>query len=172
MSLIYGSQYSEAAISFKVLIWLISFTLISGHYMYTLFAYDKQWYEFFTAICSAVISILLNLFLILRYGFLGAAFALICTEAVVWFMNYYFVRREIANIPFLGHLIRPLIAGTVMTAVILIMPHFNFLVVGSTAVIIYGLGMLILQPGIIKDVSLLVVGDKQEPQFQRSEENI
>lgn len=160
MSFVYGSQYNEAAFCFKVLIWLDSFILISGHYMYTLFAYDKQWLELLGAICGAVISILLNFLFILKFGFMGAAFALLCTEAIIWALNYYFVRSNIATVPFLGHLMKPLIAGAIMAALILSMPQINFLFIGIAATLIYGLAISILQPGIINDVRVLIVRNR------------
>jgi O-antigen/teichoic acid export membrane protein len=157
---VYGAQYDQATIAFKMLIWLISFILISGHYMYTLFAYNKQWFELLSALCSAAISLPLNFFFISHYGFLGAAFALVFTEALVWFMNYTFVRRKIAFIPFLGHLTKPLIAGLVMTACFLIIPSFHFLAMGAAALLIYGLCMAVLEPTIINDVRLLISGNQ------------
>jgi len=160
MNFVYGPNYGEAAICFQALIWLAAFTLISGHYMYILIAYNKQWLELLSAICGAVINILLNFFFILRFGFLGAAFALLFSEAMIWALNYYFVRRYIANVSFLHHLAKPLIAGVVMAALILIMPPVNFLIMGIASVLLYGLGILILQPAIINDVRVLIAGNR------------
>lgn len=160
MNLVYGSHYREATVCFQVLIWLVAFTLISGHYMYTLIAYNKQWLELLSAICGAAINILLNYFFILRFGFLGAAFALLFSEAMIWALNYYFVRRYIAVVPFLYHLTKPFIAGAVMAALILMMPPVNFLIIGFVSVFLYGLGILILQPAIINDVRVLIIGNR------------
>jgi O-antigen/teichoic acid export membrane protein len=160
MTTVYGAQYHEATIAFKVLIWVISFILISGHYMYSLFAYDKQWFELLTAVCGAVISILLNFFLILWYGFIGAAYALLCTEAVIWIMNYYFVRREIIHLPFLRHLTKPVIIGTVMILLVFIMPQIHFLILGAAAALVYVIGVLILQPSIINDFRVIIAGNR------------
>jgi O-antigen/teichoic acid export membrane protein len=158
MNIVYGSQFDTAANGFKVLIWLISFILISGHYMYTLFAFNKQWFEFITAICGAIIIILLNLLIIPRYGFLGAAWTLLCSEAFIWCLNYWFVRRTISIIRFFPHLIKPIIAAAIMTAVLKYIALPNFWLACAAATILYGLGLLILQPSMIRDVRSLLNG--------------
>jgi O-antigen/teichoic acid export membrane protein len=158
INFVYGSQYGETVIGFQVLIWLVSLTLISGHYMYMLIAYNRQWLELFSAICGAIVSIFSNLLLISHYGLVGAAWAVLCSETFIWGLNYYFVRREIAHIPFWGHLIRPLAVGGIMVAALQLMPPTNFWVMASVAVILYGFGLSILQPNMINDVRRLIIG--------------
>ena len=158
----YGFQYSEAVIGFQVLIWLVSFFLISAHYSYILVAYNKQRLELISTVCGVVINLLLNILLIPRYGFLGASCALLCSEVAIWVLLYYFVCREIAIIPFWCHMTRPLIAGTIIAITLLMMPHMSFILAGGIAVLFYGLGLLVLQPGIINDVRTLVVSSRQK----------
>ena len=160
ISIVYGPQYAEAAIGFKFLIWLLTFALISGHYMYILIAYNKQWLELISAICGALVSIILNVLLIPRFGFIGATWAVLGSEIFIWTLNYYFVRREVAHIPFVRHLIKPVITGLVMTTMILMVPNINFFVMGVFAMLLYGLGILILQPDIINDVRFLISGKR------------
>ena len=160
MTIVYGSQFGEAAIAFQVLVWLVAASLISGHYMYSLIAFNKQWLELSSAVCGAGLVILLSLLLIPSYGLFGAAVAVLCTEIVVWGMNYYFVLREITTIRFFCHLTKPLTAGAVMAIVLLMMPPVNILVVAATAVILYGLGLLVLQPSMLNDVRALIAGNR------------
>ena len=125
--------------------------------MYILIAYNRQWIELLTAVCGAAVSILLNLLLIPNYGLLGAAYALLATEATIWGLNYYIVRRQIASIPFWNHLIKPIIAGTFMALLILILPQANLVTLALSATLLYGIGMFILQPSLISDVRVLLV---------------
>ena len=157
ITLVYGSQYGEGIIVFQILIWLVAFTLISSHYMYILIAYNRQWIELLTAVCGAAVSIILNLLLIPNYGLLGAAYALLATEATIWGLNYYIVRRQIAPIPFWNHLTKPIIAGTFMALLILILPQANLVTLALSATLLYGLGMFILQPTLINDIRVLLV---------------
>jgi O-antigen/teichoic acid export membrane protein len=156
---VYGSQYGETALCFKVLIWLVSLTLISGHYMYMLIAYNRQWLELSSSISGAVVSICLNLFLISHYGFLGAAWAVLCSETVIWGLNYHFVRRNINDIRFWKHLIKPLAAGAVMVSATQLMPSSNVWVMGTVSVAVYGIALLILQPNIVTDFRIVIFGN-------------
>ena len=158
INIVYGTQYAEAVIGFKVLIWLLSFALISGHYMYILIAYNKQWLELLSAVCGGIASIIINVLLIPKYGSIGASLAVLCSETFIWSLNYYFVRREVIKIRFMTHLIKPLLAGAIMVAMLQIMPSDNFWIMGSASLILYGLGLLILQPNIIGDLRLLIMG--------------
>jgi O-antigen/teichoic acid export membrane protein len=157
ITLVYGSQYSESALGFQILIWLVAATLINGHYMYSLIAFNKQWFELLSAACGAGTNLLLCLLLIPRFGLSGAAWALLCTEIVTWGLNYYFVRREIITVRFFRHLLRPLMAGIMMAAGILLMPSGSVFIVGMTAVILYGLGLFVLQPNMLNNVRALIV---------------
>jgi O-antigen/teichoic acid export membrane protein len=160
LNFVYGSQYDEATVAFQALIWLVAFTLMSSHYMYTLIAYNKQWLELLSAVLGALINIIVNYVLILHLGFVGAAFGVLVSEASIWALNYYFVQHYITSLPFLRYLIRPVIAGVAMAALISIVPPFNFMVMGFAALLLYGLGILILQPSIIGEARLLIVGNR------------
>jgi O-antigen/teichoic acid export membrane protein len=160
LNFIYGPQYDEATIAFQALIWLVAFTLMSSHYMYALIAYNKQWLELLSAVLGALINIIVNYVLILQLGFVGAAFGILVSEASIWVLNYYFVRHHIASLPFLGYLIRPVIVGVAMAVLISMVPPFNFMVMGFAALLLYGLGMLILQPSIINEARLLIAGNR------------
>jgi len=158
--LVYGPQYTQAAIGFQFLIWLPAFVLISGHYMYILIAYNKQWLELFSAVSGAFVCIVLNLLLIPKFGFIGAAWAVLCSEAFIWTMYYYFVRREVALVRFSPHLVKPLVVGGIMAAVIHLAPTPNLIVSWGVAITLYGIGLLIFQPSMISDIRTLIFGNR------------
>jgi O-antigen/teichoic acid export membrane protein len=160
MGFLYGSQYDAATGAFQALIWLVAFTLLSSHYMYTLIAYSKQWLELLSAIFGAVINIVLNYVFILHMGFIGAAFGVLLSEASIWALNYYFVQHQITSVPFVNHLIRPIIAGTVMVILISLVLPLHFIIAGIAALLMYGAGMVILQPSIIGEVRVLIAGNR------------
>lgn len=162
INLVYGPQYGEAASVFRVLIWLLAFGLIGGHYHYILVAYNKQHLRLISTACGAGVCIILNILLIPRCGLLGAAWALLCTEAVICGLAYYFVCREVATIPFWGHMTRPLIAGTIIVIVLSLLPNMSFILAGGSAVLLYGLGLLALQPSIIYEARTLLVSSRQK----------
>ena len=156
INFVYGSQYGETVLCFQVLIWLVSLAVISGHYMYILIAYNRQWLELFSATCGGIVSIFMNYLLISNYGFIGAAWAVLCSEAFIWSLNYYFVRHEISIIQLWRHLPKPVISGGVMAAVLFLMPGDSLLLKASTAIITYGIGLFILQPGLLNGIKIQI----------------
>ena len=110
LMLAYGDLYENAAAPFSVLIWVAPIALISGHYRYTLVAYNLQkWLLYWTAL-AALAGALAGPVLISRYGPLGAAVAALGANVIVLALCYETARRRIAEIPFAARLVRPLLA--------------------------------------------------------------
>jgi O-antigen/teichoic acid export membrane protein len=131
-------------------------------YMYVLIAYNRQWLELSSAVMGAAASIVLNFVLIRRYGFIGAAWAVICAEALIWGLNYFFVRREVLHIRFLKYLPKPLAAGLITAAALLVVPSKNLCIIAVAGVLLYGTMIFILQPALINDVRMMIANIRQE----------
>jgi O-antigen/teichoic acid export membrane protein len=160
LTLVYGSQYLEAVPAFQVLIWLVPLALMSGNYRYALLAYGHQRLEFLTAAFGAGLNVLLNVLLIPSYGLLGAASALVASEALIWGVAYCYVRRAITSVPVGRHLAGPLAVGTVLAgALYLLAPSSPWLAAGS-AVLVYGLALAIIRPSLLADVGSLADRDR------------
>ena len=157
IALIYGSQYHASAIAFRILIWLIPFTLLSGHYRYTLIAYNRQQFEFLSAAVGAASNLVLNFLLIPAYGLLGAAMALLISEGLIGILAYWFTRRTITSIPILAHLVRPVFAGVVLALVLYLVPPANLWLGGALAALGYVVLLSLIQPNLVKDVRSLFI---------------
>ena len=159
IELLYGPQYEEAAGAFRVLIWLIPLALLSGNFRYTLIGYSKQTLEFVSALIGALVSIILNLVLIRIYGFLGAAWALVISEAVIWGVAFYFVRRTITPIIITPFLLWPMIAGLALIGTLYFLFPINIWIAGSLAVIVYVIIMFATQPNLLRGLRTLYMRD-------------
>lgn len=148
MTLIFGAEYFESVSIFKVLIWMVPITLLSGHYRYALIAFNHQTYEFISSACAAAVSVVLGLVLIPRFAAHGAAVALLLAAAVNWIMAYIFVQQKIGRIPFAIHIMRPLIGGGTMVVGFLLLLPLNTWLAGTAGFILFGLTLIILQPEI------------------------
>jgi len=155
ITLIFGADYAGASRIFAVLIWLIPLALMSGHFRYTLIGYDKQKYEFYSAVIGVVVNVMLNLLLIGRYGLLGAAVSLVISEAVIWLAAYLYVKRLIVPIPVLVNVWKPLIAGIILSASIYFLMQVNILLAGAIGLVIYLILMAVLQPDLFTNIRLI-----------------
>ena len=140
LTLIYGLQYEPAVAPFQVLIWLIPLALLSGHFRYTLIAYDRQGLEFLTAACGGALNVVLNLTLNATYGIIGAAASLVAAEGLILWLSYLFVRRTITRIPIAAYLWRPATGAVILVVILYSLPPLNiWLIGGSTVVVFFGL---------------------------------
>jgi len=154
---LYGSQYQEGVSAFRVLVWLIPLALMSGHFRYALIAYGQQRLEFVSSACGAGLNILLNLFLIPSIGLVGAAWALIASEALIWGITYSFVRNRITHIPIGIPILRPLLGGLILAGTLYLLPPVKLWIAGSSAVVVYSLVLSIMQPKIITHIRTIFV---------------
>ena len=158
ITLIFGEQYRGASRIFAVLIWVIPLALMSGHFRYTLIGYDKQKYEFYSAVIGAVVNVMLNLVLVGRYGLLGAAVSLVISEAVIWLTAYLYVKRLIVPIPVFVYIWKPVIAGILLSAALYFLMQVDVIhifLAGAIGLAIYLILMAVLQPDLITNMRLI-----------------
>jgi O-antigen/teichoic acid export membrane protein len=137
ITLVYGLQYEAAVGAFQVLIWLIPLALVSGHFRYTLIAYDRQGLEFLTAACGGALNVVLNLTLNAVYGIIGAAVSLVAAEGIILWLSYLFVRRTITRIPIATYLWRPATGAATLGAILYFLPALNIWIIGGSTVIVF-----------------------------------
>jgi O-antigen/teichoic acid export membrane protein len=152
---VYGFEYSQAVPIFQILIWVVAVMLLSGHYTYTLIAFNSQRLLLICYVSSATLSMLLSLFLIPRFGALGAATAILVSAIVNWGMTYVLVCQNIGHIPFGSLLIRPAIAGLLIIISSFLIYSVNLLFSFTFSAILYGAALSILQPEVITKIRML-----------------
>jgi len=157
--ILYGPQYEEAAAALQILIWLLPLALLSGNFRYTLIGYSKQTLEFVSAFIGAMISIFLNLILVRLYGFLGAAWALVLSEAVILILVYFIVRREITFLPIWNQLRWPMFAGIITIVAMYLLSSINIWLSGSLTIILFVIILFLSQPNLLNDLRSMSIQD-------------
>ena len=85
----------------------------------------------------AVINIILNLILIPRFSYIGAAISTIATEAVLFGLYFYFVSKYVQMLPLHRIAAKPMLASAAMGVYIFYCDHINLAAVIVLAVLIY-----------------------------------
>jgi O-antigen/teichoic acid export membrane protein len=111
---IFGYKYANSIIALQILAWIIIFHFITYICGITLGAIDRPILGSISLLFSLFLNILLNLFLIPRYSYIGASIATIVTEIVLLTQYNYFLSKNGVSINFLLLIYKPLIAGIVM----------------------------------------------------------
>jgi O-antigen/teichoic acid export membrane protein len=110
-----GSQYAGAATLFRWLMLTIVVGPLASYFGSQLIPIAREKKYLAAVVAGAVVNVALNLFLIPRYGAIAAVFTTAASQAVVAFMNYYFV-RDLPRPSLLGALGLSATASGVMAA--------------------------------------------------------
>ena len=110
-----GGQYIGAATLFRWLMLTIVAGPVASYFGSQLIPLAREKKYLLAVVAGAVVNVVLNLFLIPRYGAIAAAFTTAISQAVVAFMNYYFV-RDLPRPSLLGALGLSVTASVVMAA--------------------------------------------------------
>lgn len=95
IELIYGAKYAAAAPVLQILIWVVAPYAVSQIFAYALVASNNQRYDLFVNAVSMLTNVLLNWFLIGRWGYLGAAWAAVIAILVYVALQVPFVFRQV-----------------------------------------------------------------------------
>ncbi len=133
---VFGSQYIPAATCFRVLIWYFFFTLIHTIFSTGLVAIDQEkLFSRLMAVSAAFYAVTVTGGTYF-FGVTGAAAGVVFSEAVtVILMRHRFV--QFVPVRLASSLLRSVLAGVIMGAVVLLLPQFPLLVLIATGAVVY-----------------------------------
>ncbi len=148
---------SEPAL--QILALAIVFMFADNTFAATLNAIDKQDVFAFVAMVGLVINVGVNLIVIPRYGYLGASWAVVVTEAALVIVGWFVLRVQLGAIRAVSTSWKAIVAGLVMGAFIYVAnPHQSrvllFVVVLASA-LIYCAVLLALRVADREELSLI-----------------
>jgi O-antigen/teichoic acid export membrane protein len=111
---IFGDKYANSIIALQILVWVIIFHFFTYICGITLGAIDRPILSGISLLFSLFVNILLNLFLIPHYSYIGASIATIVTEIVLLIQYNYFLSKNEISINLLRLIHKPLIGGIIM----------------------------------------------------------
>jgi O-antigen/teichoic acid export membrane protein len=140
---IYKNEFINATIALQILIWAEIFVFLNFIIGYLLNSINKQrLFTLTTGIC-AFVNIALNLLLISKYSYIGAAIATVITQVCVFIMLLYFTMKNKYKINLLKIIAKPVIAGLTMGLIIYYIRFLHILIIIPIAIISYFLILLI-----------------------------
>jgi O-antigen/teichoic acid export membrane protein len=127
----YGPTFAGGTHCLSVLMWILPVAMLSGHYRYTLIAYNLQNRLLYCTAVSAGIAIVAGIALVPFFGATGAAFALLIANISTFGLVYTSVRRLVADVPFAEHLLRPAIGLALGIGIFFSLVRFNVWIAGA-----------------------------------------
>lgn len=139
ISLIYRSDFAPSAIALQILIWSEVLIFISSPFGYLLNSINKQIIVAKQTMLAAALNIILNIYLIPQYSYVGASSATVATQLFSFFFLLHFASKEGYGLPrnMISSLFKILFACLIMA---LFIERFNQLpmpLLISISVIIY-----------------------------------
>jgi O-antigen/teichoic acid export membrane protein len=138
ISLIYGEQFAAASNAFRILIWAIPLTSVQTIFAFGLIGCNRERRYALGMVVGTVLNVVLNVFLIPRFGISGAAIATILSEIVmlvIMFLSF----KDIVFVPFLTLTFKPIAATAVMVLILLLLwkiPTVYLLLCGIAAYLV------------------------------------
>ena len=135
--LIYGEGFIPSIITLRILIWVAALMFITYLFGNVLGSIDKQAVIAKVSGINAVVNIVLNLILIPRYGYIGAAIATLATEAIGFALYFLFIAKHLQKVPLPRYLWRPVISGVLMGMFLHFFKNTNLFVLVTLATVLY-----------------------------------
>jgi O-antigen/teichoic acid export membrane protein len=146
MTLVYGASFRGGWRSFAVLVWVLPVAMLSGHHRYILVAYNRQKWLLVSTSIAAAVAVVLAFALIPSYKGLGAAWALLTANMVLFALVYFAVRQYVMEVPVHRQLFAPLVALGLAALVFLALRRWNLYIAVLAAVAVYA-GVLMKSDG-------------------------
>ena len=141
--LIYQGGFANSIIALQILIWTVPI-IFSSYIFGTMFAsINRQFLALKLSFLCMVLNIVLNIILIPRYSFVGAAIATVITALLVLMLFYHFLSKFGYKISIHKYIAKPAMASAIMGLFILCFVEMNLFLLICSSILIY-FGLLIL----------------------------
>ena len=97
ITFIYGNQYDQAGAVLQILIWTVCFLFINGAASTALNASHKEYSVTKIYFVAAIFNVILNLFLIPEYSFIGASISTVLSEILILALSLYVLNKVDIN---------------------------------------------------------------------------
>jgi O-antigen/teichoic acid export membrane protein len=153
--ILYGEQFYPSIIVLQILAWDVLLIFSYGPLGGLLVSIDKQNRMVLLVGITAFINVILNLILIPRFSYVGAAVATIITETVLFGLYVYFLSKHFYALPFHRIVIRPIVASLVMGIFIYFCAFVNLILLVMLATSLYFVILYLIKGFSKEDISLL-----------------
>lgn len=132
-----GGAFQESVLVLRILIFALGF-IFFGHFFNMLLIVGNAQRKLMQALMvAAAFNILLNMLLITRYSYIGAAAASVATEVLVVLLTAFLVRKHIRYVPSFERIGRVFLSGALMGLVLFALEPYSFFIAGLSGTATY-----------------------------------
>lgn len=134
---LYETQFTQSIIALQILIWTASLSFLILVLGTVLISTNKHVTNMHLTGIGSVLNVTLNLALIPKFSYIGAASATVISSMFIFLGSIYFVHKDFPEIKFFKILIRPLIACATMSVFLIYFRSYSLIVLIPFGTIIY-----------------------------------
>jgi O-antigen/teichoic acid export membrane protein len=147
LQVVYGYQFDEAKNALRILVLANPFMFLGSIWGTALIVLNRQRRLIIAAAGAVLVSLTLNWTLILSFGYLGASWATVLTDAYIALVSYMLLPSWLRDFSFKRVLSKPILASLAMGGSIILFGSFHWLLNAFLALSIYA-GSIVLLRGI------------------------
>lgn len=151
LTLAFGGKFDAAVPTFRVLVWFLPVTLLSGHARWTLIAVDRQSYLLRAELFGVGGTLAAGIPLVMLAGGWGAALAMVVGASVVWGTAHLFSRDGEHRMPPLTLVLLPALLALAGGAFASLLGAAGPWITAGLAALVYAGGALLLDRGLVRD---------------------
>lgn len=152
--LFYGSAYTSGTLALQILIWAYALEFFNPFFSRVLFVVDGQRVVLVTVTVATGINIILNILLIPKLSFVGAAIATLISAGIIFVVLYLGVRQHFPSLSFGGSLLKTIAAGLIMWLVLLLFDGIGVVKLIFTGALVYLISSLIIGAISVEDLAM------------------
>lgn len=141
----YSADFSGSIAALQVLAASLSFIFVNYLMGYLLNAIDKQKIFTLAVAITTSLNVALNLLLIPKFSFIGAAFAILISQIINFGILYYFTSKNNFKISIAKIIAKPLIANIAVIGIIVYLKNLHLIVIIALSVVTYFLALLLIK---------------------------
>jgi O-antigen/teichoic acid export membrane protein len=153
--LIFKPEFAEVAPLLQILIWVLLFEFLNPFLSHCLFSQGKQRLSMVVAGMALLTNSILMLTLVPQYGSIGAAIACVGNASMATTCYLYFTRELGLIRVLMVETVRISVAGLVMGTCLQRIENQSWLWLGTVAVVVYGIMLLIVQAIRVSDLKFI-----------------
>ncbi len=155
VELMFKSGFTDSVLALQVLSVTLIFRFFNRMYRFVFPASDSQMRSLRHEIAGILTNLTLALVLISKFQFLGACFAFVGGESLLFLLNYRFMAKLIAPLPFFKVVGRPLAASAAMGVVVWVLRDAHVAVVLVAAGVAYPAALFLFRVLSVKEMQFI-----------------
>jgi O-antigen/teichoic acid export membrane protein len=171
MVLIAGPDFAASGTVLKIIIFATAIIFINSLFGYTIVVIDKQRQMVWTYLVVAVVALVGYILTIPKYGYYGAAYFTIISEALIFIFNIWMLTKTTKFFPSLIIFVKTIAASLVMSLILYFLQGQNAILQLILAAIVYIIALYIFK-GFSKEFILDIIKQKSEPALGKIDDQV